>query len=106
MQRALNAAGMPVLFGAAAARVVVGKRGVAGLIVLSEQGFGVIHTPAVLLATGGLGQLYACSTNPPGSTADGVALALDAGAAVADLEFVQFHPTVLYAPRRRPAGVR
>ena len=105
VQRALNAAGMPVLFGAAAARVVVGKRGVAGLIVLSEQGFGVIHTPAVLLATGGLGQLYACSTNPPGSTADGVALALDAGAAVADLEFVQFHPTVLYAPGgtgRRP----
>lgn len=97
VQRALNAAGMPVLFGAAAARVVTGPSGVQGLVVLSDNGFGVIHAPTVLLATGGLGQLYSCSTNPAGATADGVALALDAGAAVADLEFVQFHPTVLFA---------
>ncbi len=105
VQRALNAAGLPVLFGAAAARIVVGDDGVEGLIVVSDQGVGVVHTPAVVLATGGLGQLYACSTNPPGATADGVALALAAGAAVADLEFVQFHPTVLYTPGgtgRRP----
>ncbi|MCX5046046.1 L-aspartate oxidase [Aldersonia sp. NBC_00410] len=97
VQRALGAAGMPVLFGAAAARVVTGRDGVQGVIALSDRGCGVIHAPAVLLATGGLGQLYACSTNPAGATADGVALALDAGAAVADLEFVQFHPTVLFA---------
>ena len=105
VQRALNAAGMPVLFGTAAARVVTDAAGVQGLIVLSDKGFGVVHSPAVLLATGGLGQLYACSTNPPGATADGVALALDAGAAIADIEFVQFHPTVLYTPGglgRRP----
>ncbi|WP_027503057.1 L-aspartate oxidase [Rhodococcus sp. UNC363MFTsu5.1] len=105
VQRALNAAGMPVLFGAAAARVVTDSRGVTGLIVLSDKGIGVIHAPAVLLATGGLGQLYSCSTNPPGATADGIALALDAGAAVADVEFVQFHPTVLFTPGgvgRRP----
>ncbi|GAA4480617.1 L-aspartate oxidase [Rhodococcus olei] len=97
VQRALNAAGMPVLFGAAAARVATDGSGVTGLVVLSGDGFGVIHAPSVLLATGGLGQLYSCSTNPPGATADGIALALDAGAAVADLEFVQFHPTVLFA---------
>ncbi|WP_054811373.1 L-aspartate oxidase [Nocardia arizonensis] len=105
VQRALNAAGLPVMFGAAACEVVTGPGGVRGVIAVSEQGFGVVHTPAVLLATGGLGQLYALSTNPPGATADGIALALWAGAAVADLEFVQFHPTVLYTPGgtgRRP----
>lgn len=104
VQRALITAGLPVLCGAAA-RVLTDARGVTGLLMLSDQGFGVIHAPAVLLATGGLGQLYACSTNPPGATADGIALALDAGASVADLEFVQFHPTVLFTPGalgRRP----
>ncbi|MCM6773247.1 L-aspartate oxidase [Nocardia sp. CDC159] len=105
VQRALNAAGLPVLFGAAAVDIVTGPEGVRGVIALSDRGFGVVHTPAVLLATGGLGQLYACSTNPAGATADGVALALRAGAVVADLEFVQFHPTVLFTPGglgRRP----
>ncbi|WP_280334811.1 L-aspartate oxidase [Nocardia wallacei] len=105
VQRALNAAGLPVLFGAAAVDVVTGPGGVRGVIAVSDKGFGVVHAPAVLLATGGLGQLYACSTNPPGATADGIALALRAGALVADLEFVQFHPTVLFTPGglgRRP----
>ena len=59
VQRALNAAGLPVLFGAAAAAGGDRRRGVQGVIVLSDNGFGVVHTPAVLLATGGLGQLYA-----------------------------------------------
>ncbi|MFI9510905.1 L-aspartate oxidase [Nocardia sp. NPDC052566] len=105
VQRALNAAGLPVMFGAAAYRIITGPSGVQGVVALSGKGFGVVHAPAVLLATGGLGQLYRLSTNPPGATADGVALALWAGATVADLEFVQFHPTVLYAPDgigRRP----
>ncbi|MFR9753086.1 L-aspartate oxidase [Nocardia sp. 004] len=105
IQRALNQAGLPVLFGAAAEQIITGPKGVCGVVVLSDQGIGVIHAPAVLLATGGLGQLYALSTNPPGATADGIALGLWAGATVADLEFVQFHPTVLYTPGgvgRRP----
>ncbi|MBO0853405.1 MAG: L-aspartate oxidase [Nocardia sp.] len=105
VQRALNAAGLPVLFGAAALDVVTGAEGVRGVVVVSDRGVGVVHTPAVLLATGGLGQLYACSTNPAGATADGIALALRAGALIADLEFVQFHPTVLFSPGglgRRP----
>ncbi|MBF6455340.1 L-aspartate oxidase [Nocardia cyriacigeorgica] len=105
VQRALNAAGLPVLFRTAALRIVTGDRGVRGVIAVSERGIGAVHAPAVLLATGGLGQLYALSTNPPGATADGIALALWAGAEVADLEFVQFHPTVLHTPGglgRRP----
>ncbi|MFF8315004.1 L-aspartate oxidase [Streptomyces lydicus] len=61
-----------------------------------HDGVGAVHAPAVVLATGGMGQVFSATTNPAVSTADGVALALRAGAEVSDLEFVQFHPTVLY----------
>jgi L-aspartate oxidase len=60
------------------------------------DGVGAIRARAVVLASGGLGQLYAATTNPSVSTGDGMALALRAGAKVRDLEFVQFHPTVLW----------
>ncbi|MEV8393414.1 MULTISPECIES: L-aspartate oxidase [unclassified Streptomyces] len=61
-----------------------------------HDGVGAVHAPAVILATGGMGQVFSATTNPPVSTGDGVALALRAGAEVSDLEFVQFHPTVLF----------
>jgi L-aspartate oxidase len=61
-----------------------------------RDGVGAALGRAVVLATGGLGQVFASTTNPPVATGDGVALALRAGADVTDMEFVQFHPTVLW----------
>lgn len=62
----------------------------------SRDGVGAALAPAVILATGGIGQVYPSSTNPVQATGDGLAAGLRAGAAVADVEFVQFHPTVLW----------
>jgi len=61
-----------------------------------QDGVGAVLARAVVLATGGIGQVYSATTNPPVSTGDGLALALRGGAEAADLEFVQFHPTVLW----------
>jgi L-aspartate oxidase len=60
------------------------------------DGVGAARARAVVLATGGIGQVYSATTNPSVATGDGVAAALRAGAVLADLEFVQFHPTVLW----------
>jgi L-aspartate oxidase len=57
---------------------------------------GVITARAVVVACGGFGQIFASTSNPPAVTGDGVALALRAGLPVSDVEFVQFHPTVMF----------
>jgi L-aspartate oxidase len=62
-----------------------------------------IFSPAVVLATGGVGQLYAVTTNPKVATADGWALAHRAGVKLRDIEFLQFHPTALKLPGVNPA---
>src|SRR6478752_5976895 len=81
--------------------LTAGDGGVAGvtLHVMGEgqrDGVGAVRCRAVVLASGGLGQVFSQTTNPAVSTGDGMALALRAGATLRDLEFVQFHPTVMY----------
>ncbi|MBI5642213.1 MAG: FAD-binding protein [Deltaproteobacteria bacterium] len=78
-------------------RLVVEDRAVRGVIAL-ELGTGKLHrlhSKATLLATGGYGRVYRTTTNALSSTGDGMGLALDAGVELMDMEFVQFHPTVL-----------
>src|SRR6266700_1115751 len=76
---------------------------VSGIYLISNKGeHRQMAASAVLLATGGLGQLYRNTTNPAVATGDGLAMAFRAGAEVSDMEFIQFHPTALYlknAPR-------
>ncbi|MGZ4564922.1 MAG: L-aspartate oxidase [Mycobacterium sp.] len=105
VQRALDhaAARLDIRAGHVALRVLHNDAAVTGVLLGSVDGYGIISAPSVILASGGLGHLYGATTNPQGSTGDGIALALWAGVAVSDLEFIQFHPTMLYA---RTGGVR
>jgi len=107
VSRALLAAvqednGIEVIENALAIDVLKGKSGrVCGITLHvigegSRDGVGRALARAVVIATGGLGQVYAQTTNPSVSTGDGVALSLRAGAEIADVEFIQFHPTVLW----------
>lgn len=89
-----------VLEGFAARRLVVDDGTVAGIVAASETGIGVLATDRIVLATGGIGGLYHDTTNPLGCFGQGLALAARAGAELADLEFVQFHPTALDGPVR------
>ncbi len=74
-----------------------------GLLVFDEDSgkFKVYVTKKVVCATGGYGQLYAYTTNPEVATGDGACMAYRAGVPLQDLEFIQFHPTVLYHPENR-----
>jgi L-aspartate oxidase len=107
VQRALDHAArmLDIRTSHVALRVLHDGSAVTGVLVGNPDGYGIVSAPSVILASGGLGHLYGATTNPEGSTGDGIALALWAGVAVSDLEFIQFHPTMLFAPDgggRRP----
>ncbi len=99
-----RASGLPRVTTHAHARVVdllVEDGACVGACYLADEGqLLVARAPLVLLATGGAGQVYSQTTNPHVATGDGVAMAFRAGAAVEDLEFVQFHPTALNVPEQ------
>lgn len=98
VQRALDkaSAALDIRPNHVALQILHSDGAVAGLLVRTDDGIGVLEAPSVILATGGLGHLYSATTNPNGSTGDGIALALWAGLPLSDIEFIQFHPTMLY----------
>ena len=79
--------------------VITDDTGVAGVVVrYNDNEFHYIQTSNVIIATGGIGQLYTSSTNPLVATGDGIAAAIRAGANISNIEFIQFHPTGLWDP--------
>ena len=80
------------------------EKGVAGVWCLNQENKTVFTEPAdiLMLATGGVGQLWSQTTNPPVATGDGLAMAYRAGAEVKDMAFIQFHPTALAIKSDRP----
>jgi L-aspartate oxidase len=100
LMRALTAAAratpsVEIVEGFEARRLIVDDDAVCGVLAVGPAGPALFHSSSVVIATGGIGGLFEESTNPLSSFGQGVALAARAGAALADMEFVQFHPTAL-----------
>jgi L-aspartate oxidase len=97
--RVARCASVEILTHARAVDLLVQRDTVVGVRTIESNGAQRdLHADATLLATGGAGRVFRETTNPPVATGDGIALAYRAGAVVADLEFVQFHPTALNVP--------
>jgi L-aspartate oxidase len=104
LERAHGAPSINVLSNCLAVDLLVQQGRVRGLLALdAESGWITIHANRVVLAAGGIGGLWRDTTNPPENTGDGVAIAARAGASLADMEFMQFHPTAL-VPRSWSRG--
>jgi L-aspartate oxidase len=100
LMRALIAAAratpsIEILEGFEARRLIVDENAVCGVLAVGPEGPALFAASRIVIATGGIGGLFEESTNPLSSLGQGVALAARAGAALADMEFVQFHPTAL-----------
>jgi L-aspartate oxidase len=105
LMRALIAAAratpsIDILEGFEARRLIVEDNAICGVLAVGPAGPALLAANGVVIATGGIGGLFEESTNPLSSFGQGVALAARAGAALADMEFVQFHPTALDVARR------
>jgi L-aspartate oxidase len=108
LRDALLASPVEILTGGVALDALTDERGAVGGLLAGLTGAdgrtlitGTVTARAVVLATGGFGQAFATTTNPAGLTGDGLALAARAGAELRDIEFVQFHPTVLWQEQAR-----
>jgi L-aspartate oxidase len=96
LARAVRECGVIVRERALCTGLILGGGGVAGVELLLPDGtVERVTSSAVILATGGAGQMFSRTTNPPVATGDGLAIAFRSGTQLADLEFVQFHPTAL-----------
>ncbi len=89
-----------VIEGVEARRILTTEGVLSGLLCANSRGGMLLPSPRILLATGGIGGLYEATTNPAGNFGQGIALAARAGAVLADMEFVQFHPTALDGNQR------
>lgn len=97
--RALRQADVQLLEHTFACDLVLSRGRVAKLRILKDSGeYEELDADAAIIASGGAGQMYLHTTNPAGATGDGIAMALRAGAQLADLEFYQYHPTALAGP--------
>ncbi|AVA25457.1 L-aspartate oxidase [Rhizobium sp. NXC24] len=104
VQAVANTPSITVLEGYEARRLLLDGERISGVLCATPKGMAALPTSRVLLATGGIGGLFDATTNPVGNFGQGIALAARAGAFLADMEFVQFHPTALDS-RRRPLAL-
>ncbi len=95
LPKAVEERGVKLYERATALKLLINDGECVGAIVVRDGNLEIWRAKVTVLATGGSGQLFAVTTNPHGATGEGVALAFEIGAEVADLEFVQFHPTAL-----------
>ncbi len=96
VQQVLNTKGIHVLTNAFALEMLTAENQCYGVLALVEGERVALRAKATILATGGLGRLYPCTSNPEVATGDGIAAAWRAGCELIDMEFVQFHPTTLF----------
>lgn len=89
-----------IIENAFAVDLITKDKTVYGAKIIKNNKIDLIFADTVILATGGIGQVFKYTTNPEIATGDGIAMAIRAGAAVQDMEFIQFHPTAFAAPKR------